>query len=82
MPTKDQWVHVDDEEKIYPPIIKRPPGRLRKERIRANDEQRKKYKCHRCGGYDHQQKKCKKSASQDQPSTSKRGKRTKTCENN
>nr|XP_043619629.1 uncharacterized protein LOC122591424 [Erigeron canadensis] len=27
---KDQWVHIDTEEKIYPPIIKRPPGRQKK----------------------------------------------------
>uniref|UniRef100_A0A251S9V4 Putative zinc finger, SWIM-type n=1 Tax=Helianthus annuus TaxID=4232 RepID=A0A251S9V4_HELAN len=56
MPTKDQWVHIDAEEKIYPPTIKRLPRRPRKNRIRANDEQRKKYKCRRCGGYGHQQK--------------------------
>ncbi|KAM0021335.1 hypothetical protein Hdeb2414_s0024g00649801 [Helianthus debilis subsp. tardiflorus] len=59
MPTKNQWVHVDGEEKIYPSIIKQPPGRSRNERIRANDEQRKKYKCHRCSGYGHQQKNAK-----------------------
>ncbi|XP_035829935.1 uncharacterized protein LOC110944388 [Helianthus annuus] len=26
MPTKDQWLHIDNKEKTYPPTIKRPPG--------------------------------------------------------
>ncbi|XP_022019508.2 uncharacterized protein LOC110919548 [Helianthus annuus] len=45
MPTKDQWVHIDNEEKIYPPAIKRPPGRPRKNRIRPGDEPKKRQKC-------------------------------------
>jgi hypothetical protein len=41
MPTKDQWVHID-AEKIHPPTIKRPPGRPKKNRIKANDEQKRR----------------------------------------
>ncbi|KAK1431840.1 hypothetical protein QVD17_08555 [Tagetes erecta] len=78
MPTKDQWVHIDTEEKIYPPNIKRPPGRPRKNRIKPGDEQKKRHKCGRCGEYGHHQKTCKNAASQDQPSTSKRGRENST----
>lgn len=80
MPTKDQWVHIDGEEKIYPPTIKRPPGRPRKNRIKAHDEStgktKKRHKCTRCGEFGHHAKTCKNAAFEDanqhQPST-KRG---------
>ncbi|KAK9069470.1 hypothetical protein SSX86_011374 [Deinandra increscens subsp. villosa] len=71
MPAKDQWVHIDTE-KIYPPTIKRPPGRPRKNRIKASDEPKKRHKCRRCGEYGHHAKTCKNPSSQHQPSTSKR----------
>ncbi|CAH1421024.1 unnamed protein product [Lactuca virosa] len=42
MPGKDQWVSIETVEKIYPPIIKRPPGRPKKNRIIPHDEPKKK----------------------------------------
>ncbi|KAI3517407.1 hypothetical protein L1887_16621 [Cichorium endivia] len=42
MPGKDQWEHLETTEKIYPPIIKRPPGRPKKNRIVPRDEPKKK----------------------------------------
>ncbi|GJU52242.1 transposase, MuDR [Tanacetum coccineum] len=41
MPGKDQWVCLETGEKIYPPIIKRPVGRLTKNRIIPADETKK-----------------------------------------
>ncbi|GJT28102.1 transposase, MuDR, MULE transposase domain protein [Tanacetum coccineum] len=41
MPGKDQWVHIDTSEKIHPPIVKRPIGRPRKNRIVAHDKTKK-----------------------------------------
>ncbi|XP_076949486.1 uncharacterized protein LOC143622136 [Bidens hawaiensis] len=49
MPTKDQWVYIDTDEKIYPLTIKLPPGRPRKNIIKLNDETKKRQKCKRCG---------------------------------
>ncbi|XP_076905297.1 uncharacterized protein LOC143561018 [Bidens hawaiensis] len=66
MLAKDQWVHIDTEEKIHPPAIKRPPGRPRKNRIKPNDKTTKRQQCKRCGEYGHRQKKCKNAASEDQ----------------
>nr|GEX39234.1 hypothetical protein [Tanacetum cinerariifolium] len=37
-PTKDQSLKTEMGEKIYPPVIKRPHGRLRKNRIVPHDE--------------------------------------------
>ncbi|MFS7939966.1 putative transcription factor interactor and regulator CCHC(Zn) family [Helianthus anomalus] len=88
MPTKDQWLHIDNKEKIYPPAIKRPPGRPRKKRIRPGHEPKKRQKCPRCGEYGHREKTCNNSAPEDptqqQASTSKRGrgKSTKRRESN
>nr|KAJ0204105.1 hypothetical protein LSAT_V11C500286440 [Lactuca sativa] len=75
MPGKDQWVHIETNEKIYPPIIKRPPGRPKKNRIKPPDEPTKKrHRCHRCGMYGHQQRTCKNPAREgfDDASTSKK----------
>ncbi|KAL4554548.1 hypothetical protein LXL04_039380 [Taraxacum kok-saghyz] len=33
MPGKDQWMHMETIEKIYPPILKRPPGRQKKREL-------------------------------------------------
>ncbi|GJR13119.1 transposase, MuDR [Tanacetum coccineum] len=41
MPGKDQWVRLETGEKIYPPIIKRPAGRPRKNRFVPTDETKK-----------------------------------------
>ncbi|GJZ26685.1 uncharacterized protein Tco_0570938 [Tanacetum coccineum] len=59
MPGKDKWVHLQTEDKIYPPVIKRPIGRPRKKRIVAVDEPKKRQQCKQCGGYGHRQKSCK-----------------------
>ncbi|XP_078180488.1 uncharacterized protein LOC144574401 [Carex rostrata] len=89
MPGKDQWVHGGaEEEKIYPPTIKRPPGQPKKCRFVPSDEPKRKHKCRRYGMYGHHQKTCKNPAplvttsqvsefgdsqNTSQPSTSKRG---------
>ncbi|CAH1437875.1 unnamed protein product [Lactuca virosa] len=44
MPGQDQWEQKNGE-KIYPPIIKRPPGRPRKNRIKSSDESKRRRKC-------------------------------------
>nr|XP_043618129.1 uncharacterized protein LOC122589870 [Erigeron canadensis] len=86
LPGKDQWVERETSERIYPPILKRPPGRPRKDRIKPPGEAKRKKKCPRCGGYGHHEKKCKNPTSQvpdpNQSSTSKRrrGKNTKARE--
>ncbi|GJW50791.1 transposase, MuDR [Tanacetum coccineum] len=41
MPGKDNLVHLQTEDKIYPPVIKRPIGRPRKKRIVAANEPKK-----------------------------------------
>nr|XP_043621620.1 uncharacterized protein LOC122593291 [Erigeron canadensis] len=64
MPAKDQWIHMESGEKIYPPKIKRPAGRPKKNRILQYDERQKKQKCLRCGQYGHRQKRCKNMANQ------------------
>ncbi|GJU35656.1 uncharacterized protein Tco_1184010 [Tanacetum coccineum] len=63
IPDKDQWAPIDTSEKIYPPVIKRPVGRPKKNRIVPHDETKKRRKCRRCGGYGHLQKTCKRSPS-------------------
>ncbi|KAK1434361.1 hypothetical protein QVD17_00100 [Tagetes erecta] len=82
MPAKDEWVCVNMDEKIYPPSIKRPSGRPRKNRIKSHDESKKRHKCSRCGEYGHHGKTCKNSASQapndDQTSIVKKGRGKKT----
>nr|XP_043616017.1 protein FAR-RED ELONGATED HYPOCOTYL 3-like [Erigeron canadensis] len=88
---KDQWVHIDTEEKIYPPIIKRPPGRPKKNRIVSrNEPKRRSHKCPRCGQFGHREKTCNNASSQssDQYETSeahnnkrRRGKKRKAHEN-
>ena len=74
MPGKDQWVNIETVDKIYPPIIKRPPGRPKKNRIIPHDEPKKRHKCPRCGLYGHHQRTCKNPVSQrfDEASSSKR----------
>ena len=74
MPGKDQWVHIETVDKIYPPIIKRPPGRPKKNRIVPRDEPKKRHRCPRCGMYGHHQRTCKNPAHQgfDETSTSKK----------
>ena len=73
MPGKDQWVHTDRIEKIYPPIVKRPPERPKKKRIVPRDEPKKRHRCPRCGMYGHHEKTCKNDARQgfDDASSSK-----------
>ncbi|XP_073355050.1 uncharacterized protein [Aegilops tauschii subsp. strangulata] len=47
---KDQWNIVDPGFKLHSPVLTRPPGRPRKNRIRAGEEGRvkKQRKCKRC----------------------------------
>nr|XP_043625843.1 uncharacterized protein LOC122597295 [Erigeron canadensis] len=59
MPGKDQWVNKAFGEKIYPPIIKRPPGRPKKKRIIPASEPKRRQQCARCGQYGHRDKTCK-----------------------
>jgi len=54
MPSKDEWLKVDLGYKMLPPVLKRPPGRPRKNRIKSSDEPKKRsHKCTRCGLYGH-----------------------------
>nr|XP_040256953.1 uncharacterized protein LOC120974579 [Aegilops tauschii subsp. strangulata] len=52
---KDQWNIVDPGFKLHAPIITRPPGRPRNQRIRAGEEGRlpKKRACKKCGVLGH-----------------------------
>lgn len=59
MREKDEWVHIETMDKIYPPTIKRPAGRPKKNRIVPHDEVKKRHKCKRCGNYGHQERTCK-----------------------
>ncbi|CAH1419725.1 unnamed protein product [Lactuca virosa] len=83
MSGKDQWIKKDGE-KIYPPLMKRPSGRPKKNRIKPSDEPKRRHKCSRCGEYGHREKTCKNPSSQsiDQSETStstrKRGTKTKS----
>nr|KAJ0193211.1 hypothetical protein LSAT_V11C800418570 [Lactuca sativa] len=71
-----------NEEKIYPPIIKCPPGRPRKNIIKSSDESKRRHKCPRCGEYGHHEKTCKnptsQSLDQSETFTSKRKRGTNT----
>nr|KAJ0199786.1 hypothetical protein LSAT_V11C600341710 [Lactuca sativa] len=73
MSGKDQWGHIETIEKIYSPIIKRPPGRPKKNKIIPHDEPKKRHRCPRCGMFGHHEKTCKNPASQgfDDASTNK-----------
>nr|GEX57281.1 hypothetical protein [Tanacetum cinerariifolium]GEY37930.1 hypothetical protein [Tanacetum cinerariifolium] len=76
MPGKDKWVHLQTEDKIYPPVIKHPIGRPRKKRIAVADEPKKRHRCKECGGYGHRQNSCKNpSAESDNPGATSATKR-------
>ncbi|GJR84523.1 uncharacterized protein Tco_0155308 [Tanacetum coccineum] len=81
MPGKDQWVHIETGEKIYPPIIKRPAERPRKNRIIAADETKKRHRCKQCVQLGHRQKSCKNPSAQSfelgETSSTKRSRRKK-----
>ena len=57
---KDQWNIVDPGFKLHSPVLTRPPGRPRKNRIRAGEEGRvkKQHKCKRCGILGHIARRC------------------------
>ena len=79
LPGRDQWMQKDGE-KIYPPIIKRPAGRPRKNRIKASTESKRRHKCPRCGEYGHREKTCKNPASKSlDPSETSKSKRKNNC---
>ena len=52
---KDQWNIVDPGFTLHSPVLTRPPGRPRKNRIRAGEEGRvkKQRKCKKCGNLGH-----------------------------
>ena len=52
---KDQWNIVDPGFKLHSPVLTRPPGRPRKNMIRAGEEGRVKRqcKCKKCGNRGH-----------------------------
>ncbi|KAK1668057.1 hypothetical protein QYE76_056216 [Lolium multiflorum] len=59
---KDQWMKVDPGFKLYSPVLTRPAGRPRKNRIRASAEGGapiRKRKCKRCGIPGHIARLCK-----------------------
>jgi hypothetical protein len=59
---KDQWMKVDPGFKLYSPVLTRPAGRPRKNRIRASAEGGapiRKRKCKRCGIPGHIARICK-----------------------
>ena len=57
---KDQWNIVDPGFKLHSPVLTRPPGRPRKNMIRAGEEGRvkKQRKCKRCGILGHIARRC------------------------
>ncbi|KAJ4786845.1 DEK carboxy-terminal domain protein [Rhynchospora pubera] len=60
MPSNHEWKKCDLGYKMLPPLIKRPPGRPRKCRIKPSDEPKKKSnKCSRCGLPGHHINTCK-----------------------
>lgn len=60
MPIRNEWVNRDLGYKIFLPILKRPAGRPRKNRIRPSDEPKKRlHKCRRCGLFGHNKSTCK-----------------------
>nr|XP_043633496.1 uncharacterized protein LOC122604691 [Erigeron canadensis] len=67
--SKDEWVHIETTKKIFPPIIKRPPGRPRKNRIQTYEEPKRRHKCCRCGEFGHHQKRYKNPESQTSQSS-------------
>ena len=79
LPGRDQWMQKDGK-KIYPPIIKRPAGRPRKNRIKASTESKRRHKCPRCGEYGYREKTCKNPASKSlDPSETSKSKRKNNC---
>ena len=59
---KDQWMKVDPGFKLYSPVLTRPAGRPRKNRIRASAEGGapiRRCKCKRCGNPGHIARLCK-----------------------
>lgn len=60
MPSRNEWVSCDLGYTMNPPILRRPAGRPRKNRIKPSGEPKKRtYKCARCGAYGHNKRKCK-----------------------
>lgn len=60
MPGKDKWIKHDLGYKLLPPVVKRPIGRSRKNRIKVSDEPTKRSrKRTRCGLYGHYRRACK-----------------------
>jgi hypothetical protein len=62
IPDRSQWPEVDLGFKVFPPVLGRPPGRPRVQRIRGcleNNPTKKKVRCKRCGDFGHFAKTCK-----------------------
>ncbi|XP_039123290.1 uncharacterized protein LOC120259897 [Dioscorea cayenensis subsp. rotundata] len=60
MPDINQWTTNSQVNALLPPLSRRPPGRPKKNRIRAADEIKSgRHKCAKCGGFGHQERSCK-----------------------
>lgn len=62
IPIEDEiyWTPCTEDNPIYPPIVKRKPGRPKLNRRRGQDEgpdgtrkRKNSYMCHKCGGFGH-----------------------------
>lgn len=64
MPSRHEWMKCDLGYKMLPPIIRRPPGRPRKRRLKPLGESKKKSnKCSRCSLPGHHKNTCKNDVS-------------------
>lgn len=50
LPSQEEW-ETTPYPNIHPWVVRKPPGRPKKKRVRAPDEPRNPYKCLRAGGY-------------------------------
>jgi len=79
MTDRSQWPEVDLGFKVHPPLLGRPAGRPKVQRVRSyleNNPNKKKVRCKRCGGFGHFAKTCKLDmVGEDGETATKKGKR-------